>query len=98
MECFREACGGLGTRTLCEDLGDSLGIVLELDATASKGVIDRTGLAKVRHIDVNCLWLLDHCAQTFVPLVRIPGGHNSADLMAKHLILIRYRSISRASF
>ena len=44
-------------KTLCEDLGESAGIVLELDATAAKGILDRTGLAKVRHIDVSCSWL-----------------------------------------
>ena len=59
----RGACEGLGTRTLCEDLGESVGIVLELDATAAKGILDRTGLVKVRHIDVNCLWLQEQCVK-----------------------------------
>ena len=81
------ACEGLGTKTLCEDLGESLSIVLQLDATAAKGILDRTGLAKVRHIDVNCLWLQEQCAKKLVPLVKIPGEHNSADLMTKHLTL-----------
>ena len=51
------------------------------------GIVDRTGLAKVRHIDVNCLWLQEQCAKKCVPLVKIPGEHNSADLMTKQLIL-----------
>ena len=84
----RGACEGLGTRTLCEDLGETVGIVLELDATAAKGILDRTGLAKVRHIDVNCLWLQEQCAKRLVPLVKIPGEHNPADLMTKHLTLL----------
>ena len=84
----RGACEGLGTKTLCEDLGESLSIVLQLDATAAKGILDRTGLAKVRHIDVNCLWLQEQCAKKLVPLVKIPGEHNSADLMTKHLTLL----------
>ena len=67
----RGACEGLGTRTLCEDLGGSIGIVLELDATAAKGILDTTGLANVRHIDVNCLCLQEQCAKTLVPLARI---------------------------
>ncbi len=58
----RGACEGLGTRSLCEDLGDLAGIVLELDDTAAKGILDRNGLAKVRHIDVNCVWLQEQCA------------------------------------
>ena len=35
-----EACEGLGTRTLCEDPGETVAIVLELDATAAKGILD----------------------------------------------------------
>ena len=65
-----------------------MSIVLQLDATAAKGILDRTGLAKVRHIDVNCLWLQEQCAKKLVPLVKIPGEHNSADLMTKHLTLL----------
>ena len=62
--------------------------MLELDATAAKGILDRTGLAKVRHIDVNGLWLKEQCAKRLVPLVKIPGEHNPADLMTKHLTLL----------
>ena len=48
----RGACESLGTKTLCENLGEALSIILDVDATAAKGIFDRTGLAKVRHIDV----------------------------------------------
>ena len=51
----RGACEGLETKTLCEDLGETMSIVLELHATAPKGILDRTGLAKVTHIGVNLL-------------------------------------------
>ena len=46
------------------------------------------GLAKVRHINVNCLWLQEHCAKNVVPLIKIPGEHISANLMTKHLTLL----------
>ena len=58
---------------MCEDLGESLGIVLELDAIAAKGILDRTGLAKVSHIDVNCPWLQEQCAKKLAPLIKILG-------------------------
>ena len=84
----RGACEGLGTRALCEDLGESEGIVLEMDATAARGIFDRTGLAKVRHIDVKCLRLQEQCATKLFLFVKIPGDHHSADLMTKHLTLL----------
>ena len=41
----------------------------------------------MRHIDVNCLWLQEQCAKKIVPLVKIPGEVNLADLMTKHLAI-----------
>ena len=38
-----------------------------LFTTAAKGILDRQGIAKVRHIDVNCLWLQERCAKKIVP-------------------------------
>ena len=89
----RGACEGLGARTLCEDLGESVGIVLELDVTATKGILVKTGLAKVRHIDVNCLCLQEQCADRLVPLVKIAGEQHPADLMSKHLTLLMIKKM-----
>ena len=66
-------------------MGSDFGITLELDATAAKDILDRQGIGKVRHIDVNCLWLPEQCAKNIVPLTKIPGEGNSADLVTKHL-------------
>ena len=82
----RGACEGLGMKSLCADLGSDVGIRLELDATAAKVILDRQGPAKVRHIDVNCLWLQEQFAKKMVPLAKIPGEINTADFMTKHLV------------
>ena len=42
----RGACEGIGTKTLCADLGDEVSVSLELDATAAKGILDRSGLQR----------------------------------------------------
>ena len=87
------ACEALGIRTLCADMGDDVDVRLELDATAAKGILDRQGMAKVRHIDVNVLWLQEQCAKKLVPLHKIPGEDNGADLMTKHLanpVIVRH--------
>ena len=73
-------------KSMCADLGSDVGVRLELDATAAKGTLDRQGLAKVRHIDVSCLWLQEQCTTTMVLLVKIPGEINTANLMTNHLV------------
>ena len=72
-------------KALCADMGSEVGIRLELDAAAADGILDRQGLAKVRHIDINRVWLQEQCAKKIVPLTKIPECAKSADLMTKHL-------------
>lgn len=81
----RGACEGLVMGSLCTDLGSDISIRLELDATAAKGILRKQGLAKVRHIDVNCLWLHEQCAKNVVPVVKIAGEIITADLKTKRL-------------
>ena len=75
----------LGLNTLCRDLGADVGARLNLDATPAKGILDRQGIAKVRHIDVAVLWLQQQAAKKIIPLVKVDGSDNCADLLTKHL-------------
>ena len=79
------AAEGMGMATLIGDLGDKVGIQMHLDAAAAKGIIERRGLSKIRHLDVNILWLQEVCARKVVPLKKVPGVDNPADLTTKHL-------------
>ena len=79
------ATEGLGLATLCKDIGIEIDIRLNLDATAAKGILERQGIAKVRHIDVNVLWLQQQAAKKLVPLIKVDGTANCADLLTKHL-------------
>ena len=42
-------------------------------------------LSKVRHMDVNHLWLQEQCARKLVPLTKVDGTKNPSDLLTKHL-------------
>jgi hypothetical protein len=79
------ATEGLGLITLCKDLGAEVGAKLNLDATAAKGILERQGISKVRHIDVAVLWLQQQVAKKIIPLVKVDGSINCADLLTKHL-------------
>ena len=62
-----------------------LGIRLNLDASAAKGILERSGASKIRHMDVNNLWLQEQCARKIIPAIKVDGASNSSDLMTKHL-------------
>ena len=81
-----DATESLGMSTLIKDLGGSqLQIELHLGTTAAKGIVERRGLSKVRHVDVNVLWFQETCARKTIPMNKVFGEENCADLMTKHL-------------
>eukprot|EP00959_Pyramimonas_sp_CCMP1952_P119366 2495595-Pyramimonas_sp.AAC.1 len=48
---------GLGLKTLAKDMGVALEIALKCDATAGKGIAERRGVGRVRHLHTPLLWL-----------------------------------------
>ena len=49
---------------LLKDLGiDGVKVRMHVDATAAKGVIERRGMGKVRHIELDVLWLQEQEAR-----------------------------------
>ena len=82
----REGTEGLGLVTLLSDVGKNFKLQLHLDATAAKGIVERQGLSKVRHIDTNVLWLQETCARKQIPLLKVPGEENCSDMLTKNLV------------
>ena len=39
----------------------------------------------MRHLDVNILWMQEQCARKILPLAKVPGEDNPADVMTKNL-------------
>ena len=49
----------LGLMSLARDFGLELGGQLHTDANATLGIIQREGLGKLRHVNVQYLWIQD---------------------------------------
>ena len=81
----RAACEVLGFQTLMEDMGVQIDARTHIDASAAKSIIEREGLGKLRHVHVNVLWLQEQEVRRRLPLAKIDGKINCADLMTKHL-------------
>ena len=61
------------------------GIVLKTDASAAKGISNRRGLSKVKHLDVNQLWLQNKVADGEIVVIKAPGKDNLADALTKYV-------------
>ena len=84
----------LGTKSLLEDLGVPMGIVVYSDASAALGIAQRRGVGKVRHVEVHQLWLQDRVAQGDLKVRKIDGTKNPADAVTKYLDGVKLREHS----
>ena len=75
----------LGMLSLAMDFGDVLDGRVRSDASAAIGIVNRTGVGKLRHIRVQYLWLQDKVRRGELTVRKVPGEANPADMMTKHL-------------
>ena len=63
----------LGIQSIMRDLGIKTTIQLLTDASAAKGIANRMGLGKVRHIEVTQLWLQQNLLSSWtkLPLLKL---------------------------
>ena len=56
-----------------------------MDASAAIGMAQRQGLNKVRHLEVDVLWIQEQAARRMLPISKIPGPRNPSDLCTKNV-------------
>ena len=76
---------GLGARSEMEDLGYTARIVIRTDASAAKGIANRRGLGKVRHIDTRELWMQEKVGNGDLEVEKVKGTENVADALTKYV-------------
>ena len=92
---------GLGFQAGCVDLGlwaegrATVRVLVLTDSSTCKGICQRTGLGKVRHIDVALLWLQDLVRKGRICVRKVAGKDNPADLLTKYLSGVRTAEISQ---
>ena len=77
----------LGIKAISEDLGRCYEGLIEIktDASAAIGIANRIGVGKVRHIEVNQLWLQDKVNKKEIKITKVKGEENLADALTKPL-------------
>ena len=75
----------IGIMSMAADFGETMSGEVRSDASAAIGIVHRQGLGKVRHIEVQNLWLQEHVASGKLKVSKVAGEANPADLMTKFL-------------
>ena len=82
----KASAGALGIQALAaEDLGWGVCIRLCVDSSAAKAMASRSGVLRVRHMEVRFLWLQDVVMRKRLELKKICGKKNPADVLTKPL-------------
>jgi len=79
----RAASEALGMQSIMRDLGWDCKIRLLVDSSAAKSIASRTGLGKLRHLEIQFLWLQECVRRGKVVLSKVRGDINPADVLTK---------------
>ena len=75
----------MGIRSLCKDMGWTIGITVHSDATAAIGIARRKGLGKIRHLDCTDLWIQDKIRSKDIGISKVLGSEKMADILTKYV-------------
>ena len=78
------ASTALGLQSMASKVGYPLSIVLCVDSSAAIGISSWRGLGKVRHIELNQLWLQEYMATGRIAFRKVSGQTNTSDCLTKH--------------
>jgi len=81
----RAVCTALGLKSLCADFRLVVELQVYTDSTAAKGITQRRGLGKLRHMDVQYFWLQEKLGNKEYHLNKVLGTLNPSDIMTKYL-------------
>ena len=69
---------------MLRDTGLETIVTLFSDSSAARGIIHRTGLGKLRHLETGYLWLQAAVAKKRLSVRKVNGAENPADLFTKY--------------
>ena len=68
-------------QSIANDLGFDISVRIHSDACAAIGVARRRGLGKIRHLEVEDLWVQQKIRHRSVNLVKVLGTDDPADIL-----------------
>ena len=80
---------------IAKDLGGAVPIRLHFDSSAALSAINRTGLGKAKHIEIQHLWLQEAVRSGKLTVGKITTETNSSDLGTKRLTRERSEMLTR---
>ena len=71
----------LGVRNLLEEFSIVLPIVGKCDSAAARGIVNRTGVGRMKHLELKQLWVQGYVRRKLVQVEWVPRKENPADAL-----------------
>ena len=81
----KAAAVGLGMKQVCHELHQQVDLTVETDSSAAKGILQRRGVGKIRHLHCPLLWVQQKVYTQELSIRKVRGKTNTPDLGTKHL-------------
>ena len=78
------ASEGLGIKLMCMEMGIPMELNLSTDSSAARGIVQRQGAGRVKHLDIKTLWLQERENVGDFAIIKIPRIGNWSDLLTHH--------------
>ena len=75
----------IGLTSFAVDFGREVQVKVHSDASAAIGIVNRSGVGKLRHVCVQYMWLQEKVRDKDIKVAKVLGTENPADLFTKHL-------------
>ena len=85
---------GLGAVYMARELGEDIGLEVLTDSSAARGVIQRSGSGRIKHLQVKQLWVQERESQKELTISKLPRDRNVADLLTHHYSESEWQSLS----
>jgi hypothetical protein len=77
-------CEGLGMINMLKEMKRNYHLEVLIDSSAAKGIMQRTGCGKVKHLEARQLWVQESVAKKKVSIQKIPRNKNMSDAMTHY--------------
>ena len=78
---------GLGMQSIAKDLGFEISVRIQSDACAAIGIARRRGLGRIRHLDVEDIWVQQKFCDRGVDLVKVLWTEKNPRTYSQHMSL-----------
>ena len=85
---------GLGAIHMSTEFGEHLLLEVMTDSSAARGVVQRAGSGRIKHLQVKQLWCQELESAGEMAIVKLPREKNVADLLTHHFSDSEWKSLS----